>query len=200
MKNNILNITLLALILISTTSITLASTISPEILEGVKPNALPGLSGIAEAALGILKWTAYIAAIVVMIYLGIKYYYTAGAGDRADVKTMIFPYLIGIAIVLSASSISSQILGENSAVGEIEPDEGIVANLGIKKQIEHAIGIMKWVAGAACIIMLITAGIKWIESTSAEDKALLKQTLVPILIGTIFVFGAIEIVDKLFGI
>ena len=113
---------LLACCLVFTISVTFASDIDLGIFEGVTPKPLPGLEGVANSIIGIMQWGAYIATIVVIMLMGIKYFQTGGAAEKADVKTMFFPLIFGIAIVISATSVAGQFLG--SANITVTPDSG----------------------------------------------------------------------------
>lgn len=48
--------------------------------------------------LGIVRWIGFIVAIVMVMYVGVKYL-TAGAGQKAEVKSTMVPMLVGAAMV-----------------------------------------------------------------------------------------------------
>lgn len=60
------------------------------------------------------------------------------------------------------------------------------------------IGTLKWIGYVVAIGMIIWSGIKYVMS-GAGEKAKVKETLVPILIGAILVVAAVEITGAVFG-
>lgn len=60
------------------------------------------------------------------------------------------------------------------------------------------IGILSIIGSAASIIFLIILGIKYMTG-SLEDKATYKKTLLPYVIGAVFVFGASIIAKMIYG-
>lgn len=62
------------------------------------------LGNVAGTILGAMKFIAYIVAIVMIMYVGIKYL-TAGAGSKAEVKTNLVPMLIGALLIIFGMTI-----------------------------------------------------------------------------------------------
>lgn len=60
--------------------------------------------------LGLVRWIGFIVAIVMVMYVGIKYL-TAGAGQKAEVKSTMVPMLVGAAMVGLAPTLVSWIWG-----------------------------------------------------------------------------------------
>jgi len=58
-----------------------------------------------DPILGVIKWVAIVVAVVMTVYIGIKYL-TAGAGTKASVKSDMIPLLIGALIVATASTLT----------------------------------------------------------------------------------------------
>ena len=63
-----------------------------------------GVTTSVESIIGTVKWIAVVVAVVMVIYVGIKYL-TAGAGTKADVKGNLIPMMIGAIIISSAAVI-----------------------------------------------------------------------------------------------
>lgn len=63
-----------------------------------------------NGVLGILQVIGFVVAIVMVMYVGIKYL-TAGAGTKADVKTNLVPMLIGAALIGLAPTLVNWIWG-----------------------------------------------------------------------------------------
>lgn len=60
------------------------------------------------------------------------------------------------------------------------------------------IGTLKWIGYVVAIGMIMWSGIKYVMS-GAGEKAKVKETLVPIVIGAILVVAAVEITGAVFG-
>ena len=76
-------------------------------------------------------------------------------------------------------------------------DSGIQTPGGATTVVSTAVGLLKWVGGAMAIIMLMFAGIKYMTA-GADEKAAVKESLLPLVIGAVLIFGAISIVDLFF--
>lgn len=63
-----------------------------------------------NGVLGILQVIGFVVAIVMVMYVGIKYL-TAGAGTKAEVKTNLVPMLIGAALIGLAPTLVNWIWG-----------------------------------------------------------------------------------------
>jgi len=75
---------------------------------GAKP--IEGLKTTVGTIVGSIKWIAIVVAVVMVIYVGIKYL-TAGAGTKADVKSNLLPMLVGAILVASAGVIVDAVFG-----------------------------------------------------------------------------------------
>ena len=104
-----------------------------------------------------------------------------------------------LALIIIVSMIS--ILLVSNAVGPINPDDfqpGPVEADPVTMQIAGGfIGVIRVIGAIVSIVWLIVIGIKFMWG-SVEEKAEYKRTLVPWLIGSIFIFGAIVIVQILY--
>ena len=65
---------------------------------------IDGLNTVAGTILGAMKFIGYVVAVVMMIYIGIKYL-TAGAGKKAEVKDTLVPMLIGALLIIFGMTI-----------------------------------------------------------------------------------------------
>ena len=76
-------------------------------------------------------------------------------------------------------------------------DSGINTPANAATVVGTAVGLLKWVGGAMAIIMLMFAGIKYMTA-GADEKAAVKESLLPLVIGAILIFGAVSIVEIFF--
>ncbi len=74
----------------------------------------PEVKTATESVLGVVRWAGFIVAIAMIIWIGIKYL-TAGAGQKAEVKSTMVPLLVGAALVALAPVIATWIFTAVSA-------------------------------------------------------------------------------------
>ena len=76
----------------------------------VKPNTSgsrpSGLDTAVATILGAVQWIGFIVGTAMIIYIGIKYL-TAGAGQKAEVKSTMVPLLVGAILVMLAPTIAA---------------------------------------------------------------------------------------------
>ena len=61
-----------------------------------------GLDGTVGSILGIIRWAGIVIAVIIAMFLGIKYI-TASPDGKAEIKKTLALYVGGIALLLSAS-------------------------------------------------------------------------------------------------
>ncbi len=97
----------------TTTMIALSSVanafVAPSISAGLGKNGSGIQSGVVTI-LGAAQWIGFIVGIAMIIWVGIKYL-TAGAGQKAEVKSTMIPILVGAALVALAPTIAAWIFG-----------------------------------------------------------------------------------------
>lgn len=71
---------------------------------------LGGMEGVVNSILGVIKGIGYVVAVIMVMYVGIKYL-TAGAGKKAEVKDTLIPILIGAILLLGAITLVDWIWG-----------------------------------------------------------------------------------------
>ena len=72
-------------------------------------DTLPGsLSSKVSTILGMVQWIGFIVGVAKIMYVGVKYL-TAGAGQKAEVKSTMVPILVGAILVMLAPQISEWI-------------------------------------------------------------------------------------------
>ena len=75
-------------------------------LDGVGPKPITDIAPDITKILGYAQWIGFVVAVVMCIWVGIKYI-TAGAGDKAKVKDTLVPMLIGAALVALAPTVAA---------------------------------------------------------------------------------------------
>ncbi len=109
-----------------------------------------------------------------------------------------------LGITLSTMMYSTMALAAGEVKTGVNPNEfsmktetnaaNTVKNFG-----ENMLGIVSTAASVLAVIILIILGVKYMMG-SAEEKAEYKKTLLPYVIGAVFVFGAGLIASVIFGI
>lgn len=64
------------------------------------------LTATVEKIVGAIRWAGYIVAVVILIYIGIKYI-MASASEKADLKGLLIKYVIGAALVVFGTQIAA---------------------------------------------------------------------------------------------
>ncbi len=96
----VISIVLLAVVLLAT----VASTISAAAVTVPTPSDVntTGLDNTVSSILGIIRWAGIVIAVIIAMFLGIKYI-TASPDGKAEIKKTLALYVGGIALLLSAS-------------------------------------------------------------------------------------------------
>ena len=76
----------------------------------MRPPSVGSLVTSVNTILGAVQWIGFIVGMAMIIYIGIKYI-TAGAGQKAEVKSTMVPLLIGAILVMLAPSIAKWLFG-----------------------------------------------------------------------------------------
>ena len=80
---------------------------------------------------------------------------------------------------------------------EIEPDTTTTANGKVKDLGGKILGVLQTAGVVVAVVILIVLGIKYMMG-SASEKAEYKKTMIPYLIGAIFIFAAPTIANIVF--
>lgn len=78
-----------------------------EVIQPGSPN-VGVIQGPVQNILGVVRWIGYVVAIFMIVYIGIKYL-TAGAGQKAEVKSTMVPMLVGAILVALAPTLANWI-------------------------------------------------------------------------------------------
>ena len=82
-------------------------TLTPEMPTG---GGSEGLTGVANKIIGAMQFIGYVVAIIMIIYVGIKYL-TAGAGEKANVKSTLVPMLAGALLIIFGMTVVDWVWG-----------------------------------------------------------------------------------------
>lgn len=74
------------------------------------PEQASGMYNLGNNLLGIFQTVGYIAAVIVLVWLGIKYIMASPDG-KAEIKKQAFAYILGAVLLFSAATIVTIIKG-----------------------------------------------------------------------------------------
>ncbi|MCL2341506.1 MAG: pilin [Firmicutes bacterium] len=104
----IVTVLLIALMLISTvTTVFAGGAPDPSKYTGDTSNT-NAIENIGQRILGIVQVVGSIAAVIILVVLGIKYM-MGSAEEKAEYKKTMIPYLIGAILIFAASNLASMI-------------------------------------------------------------------------------------------
>ena len=113
-------------------------------------------------------------------------------------KTKIFIIIMVVILILSNLSCVfadnlDTLFDKNGSMSQVASGASdLDVNSGIGKVINIIIGILQLAGTGISVIMIAMLGIKYLLA-SVEEKAEIKKTAMPILIGAILLFGAVNI-------
>lgn len=159
-------------------------------------------SGLAEKLSEIQSVLFVIACAVCVIkaiQIGIQYMLT-GANDKSKAKESILPWIIGAIVCGGYVLISEWVVGIIQGAGGggdvLNPSDPTEVTNALASQI---LSILTYVAYAVAFGMIIWIGIKYMLG-AAGDKAKVKNTFVPYIIGAIIVGMAAQLTSYFMGI
>lgn len=103
--SKIISIVLLAIIMVSVATSVFA--IDPKNING-NTDGTNAIQNIGKQILGIVQVIGSIAAVIVLVVLGIKYM-MGSAEEKAEYKKTMIPYIIGAVLIFAASNLASMI-------------------------------------------------------------------------------------------
>ena len=116
--SKILSLALITIMLIcvATNVFAVAGVSDPSTLTGKDVSGLTKVTNVGNQIITILTTIGVIASVIVLIVLGIKYM-MGSAEEKAEYKKTMMPYVIGAALVFSASIIANIIYNIANNIG-----------------------------------------------------------------------------------
>lgn len=133
----------------------------------------------------VLFTAACIICVIKAVQIGIMFMLN-GAGSKGQAKSAILPWIIGAVVCGGYSAIANSVTGLIEGYGEggvLEPGDPTKVVKGLGGTI---LSIVMYVAYATAFGVILVIGIKYMTG-AAGDKAKVKSTFVPYLIGAIIV-------------
>lgn len=95
-------------------------------------SAVTNIQNSGKTIVNAIAWCGYAVSVLMMVFIGIKY--ILGSADaKANMKTAITGYLIGAAIVFSASAIMQLVVNliPDSSINSAESTASAIVNYGL---------------------------------------------------------------------
>ena len=115
--SKVMSVIMIIFMIASTMSMVFAA-VDPGEYTGTEDVNVTGLNKIGNQFIQIISTVASIAAVIVLIVLGIKYM-MGSAEEKAEYKKTLLPYVIGAILVFAASAIASMIFGVAQNLGNV---------------------------------------------------------------------------------
>ena len=111
----VISVLLTALIVLSVAaSVFAGASLDPKNITG-DTNNVNAIQNIGARILGIVQIVGSMAAVIVLVILGIKYM-MGSAEERAEYKKTMIPYIIGAVLIFAASNLASMIYSWANAI------------------------------------------------------------------------------------
>ena len=162
------------------------------IIRNVTPDQITGQSvggnleiSFVDKVVDLLTKIGIILAVGVMMILGIKYI-MGSLEEKAEYKKTMLPYLIGCFLIFGASVLAPKIIELFKGANSTETFGSI------------ALGLIKVIGTFVAVGALMIIGVKYMLG-STEEKAEYKKSMLPYLIGSILLFGAVNLTSALYN-
>lgn len=163
--------------------------------EGVPSDLAEKLSEIQN----VLFVIACAVCVIKAVQIGIQYMLT-GANDKSKAKESVLPWIIGAIVCGGYVLISEWVVGiikDATGGGNVlNPGDPTIVTNALATQI---LSVLTYIAYAVAFGMIIWIGIKYMLG-AAGDKAKVKNTFVPYIIGAIIVGMAAQLTTYFMGI
>jgi len=131
-----------------------------------------------------VKWIGTFIAVGALMVIGIKYV-TGSIEEKANYKKSMMPYLIGCFILFGASML-------------VPKFKDIFTSYDNKESFANSVlGFIQVFGTLVSVGALMIIGIKYMLG-SAEQRASYKKSLLPYFIGSILIFGAVNITTMIY--
>ena len=100
----VLSIAMMVVMLLTVVS-NVALAIDPSTITGTTGAGTQSVTTLGQQILGIVQTVGSIAAVIVLVVLGIKYM-MGSAEEKAEYKKTLIPYIIGAVLIFAASNVA----------------------------------------------------------------------------------------------
>ena len=159
----------------------------------LSPSQITGDSGVVLETDFVDKITDFVSkigifiAVGVLMIIGIKYM-TGSLEEKATYKKSMIPYVIGCFLLFGASILAPKIGELVSGLGDDTEEIG-----------NKILGIIQVTGTLIAVGVLMVIGIKYMTG-SVEERANYKKTMLPYVVGTVLLFGAVNVTTLIYDV
>lgn len=116
-------------------------------------------------------------------------------GDKVKKKicmVLLTLIILSSVILISNCYAADDVLGKLEGMSKVSETESVSGNDGIIGAIKSIVGLLQLTGSGIAIIVVTLLGVKYILA-SPSDKADVKKSIMPIIIGCSLLFGAVNL-------
>lgn len=113
--SKIVSVLMIVAMLAMASTVVFAQSTDPRTITPLQGTGTGSVKSLGQQILGIVQLVGSIAAVVVLVVLGIKYM-MGSAEEKAEYKKTMIPYIIGAVLIFAASNVAGMIYDWASAI------------------------------------------------------------------------------------
>lgn len=115
--SKIVSVLMIVAMLAMASTVVFAQSTDPRQITPVQGTGTSSVKSLGQQILGIVQLVGSIAAVVVLVVLGIKYM-MGSASEKAEYKKTMIPYLVGAILIFGASAITQVVVNIASGLND----------------------------------------------------------------------------------
>jgi len=116
--SKIVSVLMIVAMLAMASTVVFAQTTDPRQITPLQGTGTSSVKTLGQQILGIVQLVGSIAAVVVLVVLGIKYM-MGSAEEKAEYKKTMIPYIIGAVLIFAASNVAGMIYDWANTFGKV---------------------------------------------------------------------------------
>lgn len=117
--SKIVSVLMIVAMLAMASTVVFAQSTDPRTITPLQGTGTGSVKSLGQQILGIVQLVGSIAAVVVLVVLGIKYM-MGSAEEKAEYKKTMIPYIIGAVLIFAASNVAGMIYDWASTISTIK--------------------------------------------------------------------------------
>lgn len=117
--SKIVSVLMIVAMLAMASTVVFAQSTDPRTITPLQGTGTGSVKSLGQQILGIVQLVGSIAAVVVLVVLGIKYM-MGSAEEKAEYKKTMIPYIIGAVLIFAASNVAGMIYDWASTINTIK--------------------------------------------------------------------------------
>ena len=117
--SKIVSVLMIVAMLAMASTVVFAQSTDPRTITPLQGTGTGSVKSLGQQILAIVQLVGSIAAVVVLVVLGIKYM-MGSAEEKAEYKKTMIPYIIGAVLIFAASNVAGMIYDWASTIGQAQ--------------------------------------------------------------------------------